>query len=297
VNAGTWVRIVRGMGRDAKVVAMADALRVRRAEVAGCLVAILGELPAVCPAADFSDVPDGAIELWADWEGKRGHFAKAFRAHVLTDVGTWAAWAKHNGAPLEKSERDAERKRQAREAARAAAEEKARAARAEAQDGARPARAASDGRRADGAGTRRDETGRDETRRDGTAVKSFSISSSGGGRGAVERLIDHLAHAATEADHVAVVEARLRASQDPDAVAGVLLGELQGMHGAEYSPAELAQALTEMAAGEAKFSPRLLRGFLRKLREAPAPPRPSTRQQPGETRLQRAARLAAGSAA
>lgn len=106
-----WIRVATGMKNDPDIAHIAEACRVRVAEVVGCVTSLLSELPEHAREGDLTNVPDTLLEQWAGWEGKRGLFAKAFIAHLCIDR-TVRSWEKHNGAALRESDRARERVRE-----------------------------------------------------------------------------------------------------------------------------------------------------------------------------------------
>jgi len=113
-----WIRIAVGIGRDPSVIALSRALGVSTPLTTGCCVLVFAEIPSVSRGGDLSGVSDDAIEAWAQWPGKRGKFAAAFRSHLCTDEGVVRSWEKHNGAAIRESDKAKDRMRMARERSR-----------------------------------------------------------------------------------------------------------------------------------------------------------------------------------
>jgi hypothetical protein len=109
-----WIRIAVGIGRDPSIIAMARGLGVSTPLTTGCCVLVLTEIPTVSRGGDVSGVSDDALEAWAQWPGKRGKFATAFRAYLCTPEGVIKAWEKHNGAAIREADRRAEAMRERR---------------------------------------------------------------------------------------------------------------------------------------------------------------------------------------
>ena len=103
-----WIRIAVGIGRDPSIIGMARTLGVSTPLTTGCCVLVMAELPTVSRGGDLSGVSDDALECWAQWAGKRGKFATAFRSHLCTPEGVLRAWDKHNGSAIRESDRRAE---------------------------------------------------------------------------------------------------------------------------------------------------------------------------------------------
>lgn len=106
-----WIRIAVRIGRDTDIIGMAKTLGVSTPLTTGCCVLVLCELPEGARDGNIGGVSDEAIEAWAQWPGKRGKFAAAFRAHLCTPEGVVKAWEKHNGSAIRRMEADVERKR------------------------------------------------------------------------------------------------------------------------------------------------------------------------------------------
>jgi len=132
----TWIRVAVGIGDDPDIHLLAERLSVSVAEAVGLMVGILAKCPEHAPTGDLQAIPDTLLERWSGWGGKRGKMAPEFRAIFLDADGIWPAWGKHNGKPLEKAERDRDRKRTEREADAEWRASIARTARAGRSDGA-----------------------------------------------------------------------------------------------------------------------------------------------------------------
>ena len=113
-----WIRISTGIMRDPTLIALSVALGVSVPLTTGHVVGVLTSMPEGSKNGDLSSVPDHAIEQWALWRGKRGDFARAFRAHLCDAHGVVRAWEKYNGAALKRLDDDRQRKRAAYEAAK-----------------------------------------------------------------------------------------------------------------------------------------------------------------------------------
>lgn len=104
----SWIRVDRAIGDDVKVYQLAEATKLDVDATIGKLVRIFAEMALHAKDGDLSTVPDQALEDWANWRGKRGVFAGAFR-QLFAPEGAVTDWAKHNGTAIEKAERDAAR--------------------------------------------------------------------------------------------------------------------------------------------------------------------------------------------
>lgn len=100
-----WIRVAVDIMDDSSIDTLAASLKVRVAEAVGCVVCVLAHLPADAPDGNIASKSDRLIEKWAEWEGKRGAFAPAFRATFCTEAGVVRSWDKHNGAALREAER------------------------------------------------------------------------------------------------------------------------------------------------------------------------------------------------
>lgn len=104
-----WTRTPTDWADDPCVHAIADALRIDPAQVAGHLLCVWSVLPAHARDGQLADVADSLLERWARWTGKRGAFAVAFRAHILDADGLWVLWEDLNGAVLREKDGDRQR--------------------------------------------------------------------------------------------------------------------------------------------------------------------------------------------
>lgn len=156
----SWFRVDVAMVDHPRTYALCDRLNDPRA--GWYVIRLWSWVMRYAARGRLSDGARTALERACEWGGQAGELVQA-----LIDVG-WLEidpagglsvhdWDEHQGAAVEKAEKDSERKREDRKRRGNGAE----TARAELADGAETAR----GRRADGAGTRRDETRRDSTRR------------------------------------------------------------------------------------------------------------------------------------
>lgn len=111
-----WIRIAESLPSDPKTHLLAERLGVRLAEAGGLIVFVLLNLPAHAPDGSFKGVPNSMLEEWARWRGTPGLFAEHFRAVFLNRRQVWAAWEKHNGAPLREAEAARQRAKRNRDA-------------------------------------------------------------------------------------------------------------------------------------------------------------------------------------
>jgi hypothetical protein len=94
---------------------LAEEFRLRIAEASGLLVLAFAGMAQHAKDGNLSDIRDSQIEEWARWHGRRGAFAKFFRAHLCDERATVRAWEKYNGAAIRRAEAAKARSRQWRE--------------------------------------------------------------------------------------------------------------------------------------------------------------------------------------
>lgn len=99
-----WIRVATKIKDDVSIAKIADACKIRISEAVGCVVCVLAQFPEHAREGGIAEIPDLLIEQWAGWEGKRGRFASAFRAHMCTDEGVTRSWEKYNGAAIRDSD-------------------------------------------------------------------------------------------------------------------------------------------------------------------------------------------------
>ena len=79
----TWIRWECKTPNHELIAALAEELHVRRAEAHGLYAGTCCGFGEHQPDGDAAAVRDGALEKWADWQGKPGRFAAVFRALCL----------------------------------------------------------------------------------------------------------------------------------------------------------------------------------------------------------------------
>lgn len=99
-----WVAIDVNIAGDPGVHRMAAALRVRVPELVGLLALTFAGMAQHATDGQLADVPDSVLEMWSRWHGKRGAFAKQFRAELCDESGLVTAWEKYNGAKIRRAE-------------------------------------------------------------------------------------------------------------------------------------------------------------------------------------------------
>lgn len=85
-----------------------------RAAAAGLLVALWGRLADHQPDGSVITRDDEQLEEWAQWKGKPGAFATAFRERFVDENGVLLEWEKYQGAALARREADRQRKENSR---------------------------------------------------------------------------------------------------------------------------------------------------------------------------------------
>lgn len=111
-----WIRVNARLADDVDVRAFAKAILPRAsvragvAQACGYLVILWGHVIDEQEDGDVSSRDDDTLEEWARWDGKRGVFAKAFRAAFTID-GKIQQWDEYQGTLIIRRERDRDRKR------------------------------------------------------------------------------------------------------------------------------------------------------------------------------------------
>lgn len=106
----TWIRVESGIRGSAKIRRFATDLKIAPAAAVGHLVLLWGQVAEHVSSGDLSNTQDELLEEWALWTGRRGRFAKAYRA-AFAPSGTIHDWQEHQGKLIERRMRDRERKR------------------------------------------------------------------------------------------------------------------------------------------------------------------------------------------
>lgn len=103
-----WFRVDAGAVDDTRIGELALALKVRRNEAFGLVVAVwCGH--AHQPQAKLAQFDDAQLEGWARWHGRRGKFASAFRALFQEADGSLRGWWRQ-AKLIERMERDRTRR-------------------------------------------------------------------------------------------------------------------------------------------------------------------------------------------
>lgn len=235
-----WIRVASDMKSDPSVGLVAETCNIGIGSAVGFVVNVLGEMATQAKDGALGGVPDRTIELWAAWDGKRGSFAKAFRAALCTEEGVVRSWEKHNGAAIRKAENDIERKRISRAI------------------GAETAR----GRRADGAATAQVDVDVDVNNQLRKQLAKVDIPSP---PAATLRWVDPVGHEALGALFATV--------QVETAWVGLLRGLSQGTTlGRPVSAVRLALAVQDFVAAGKHLepngpNPKLFEGFVKRAKE------------------------------
>jgi hypothetical protein len=116
-----WVSIARNIHQDVRIISIAYAMHGQVKPVTaidaavGKVVRVLSAMVDEAKDGSLSQIPDAAIEEWAQWQGKPGVFAKAFRTSMCDDAGVVRKWDEYNGAKIRNAEAGATRKKNWRE--------------------------------------------------------------------------------------------------------------------------------------------------------------------------------------
>lgn len=102
-----WIRIAVGIMDDPSILQVSEACGVSVPTTTGHVVGVLGKLPTHAKTGDLSGVTDRTIEQWAQWKGKAGRFAAAFRSYLCDAQGVVRSWEKHNGSAIREADRRA----------------------------------------------------------------------------------------------------------------------------------------------------------------------------------------------
>ncbi len=112
-----WIRVNAKLANDPQVIAFALVILPRQPvwlsvrAACGLLGALWGCVVDEQEDGNLSGRADDILEAWAGWGGKRGLFAKEFRAHFVDADGSIREWADYQGKLIERREYDRERKR------------------------------------------------------------------------------------------------------------------------------------------------------------------------------------------
>lgn len=251
-----WIKVAVGISRDESVLAIADRLGVSVPTTTGYVVLVYTALAEGCVSGNLSNTTDSTIERWAQWNGKRGKFAEAFRAELCTPEGLVRSWEKYNGGALRELERDRERKK--------------------AERAAEKARKQSDGRPSDDSRTSDQCPPLEEKRGEERREELPSHSSSDGEEGRWSLAFASIAPCVAPVGHDALREL-LRHVQQPETWAGIIRGCASGQSMPEARPASaerIAAAVQDFVAGghhrDPKALTKLFRGYISNAKASPA---------------------------
>lgn len=265
-----WIRVAQQIGDDPRLDAMAVTCNVWMATVVGCVVCVLTKLPQHAEDGNVSDVSDAMLERWAQWQGKKGQFAAAFRAEMCNDDGIVRAWERYNGSAMREAKRSMDRSKAYREERKRTKNERVRAA-----FGTENER---------GNETRRDETNsnygvsaspvvvadipREAAPQAATAKRKRPAED-------VVAAFDACRHVVLPCHHDALADL-LEAVPNATAWAGILTGMHSGLSAPGNRPTEphrLGTAIQDFVASgkHRNASPGLFRGFVDRAKAAPTP--------------------------
>lgn len=115
-----WIRVNVALLDDADVRQFGTVLYPRleaftaRAAAGGHLCALWGKFAEHQPDGRAARRDDEQMEEWAQWKGKAGTFATAFRDRFVGTDGVIRLWDEYQGAALDKREKDRQRKEKER---------------------------------------------------------------------------------------------------------------------------------------------------------------------------------------
>lgn len=106
-----WVPVYRKVFTDPRMAALAAQLGLARDQAIMHCIHLWHAVADQSPAkGEIGDIDDATLELWAEWRGRRGRFATAYRELFQVD-GCIRNWERYVGDALEAAERERERKR------------------------------------------------------------------------------------------------------------------------------------------------------------------------------------------
>ena len=106
-----WVPVYRKVFTDPRMAALAARLGASRDQAVIYCIHLWHAVADQSPAkGEIGQVDDATIEVWAEWRGRKGRFAVAYRELFQVD-GCIRKWKTYVGDALEASEREKERKR------------------------------------------------------------------------------------------------------------------------------------------------------------------------------------------
>lgn len=105
----TWIRVEADAGADTKWKLLGKRCGIDADCAFGKVVRLWGRVIDQQEDGDLSTTPDEAIEDWANWRGKPGLFAKAFR-DICTSHGKIKGWDEFQGALISRRRADRVRK-------------------------------------------------------------------------------------------------------------------------------------------------------------------------------------------
>jgi hypothetical protein len=259
-----WIRWECSTRSHELIGQLAEELKVRRAEAVGLYVNTCCGFGEHRQDGDAATVTDATLEAWADWQGKPGKWAGAFRTLCLEDGGQVRGWWRQE-ALLRHQEQKRQRPGQGSRKAAAKQDQGPSEGRGEAAAGPAPARHRPSAGNEDvyGNGTKATLLAADEDR-----LGADPAAAAAGNLGA--RVRQELPE-----EYRAAFDGHLRASRNPEALVAELQAIASGMHPPGYPWPLIGRALHELAVAGVALTARSLRGFCRKLAEPDPPQRPS----------------------
>jgi hypothetical protein len=105
-----WIRVSARKASSLEIIRFAAELGIPRVHALGHYVALGGEIAEALPDGNIANVPDDALECWADWTGERGKLAAAVRCALQSPDGQFDGWSETMGKLVEMRQRDRDRK-------------------------------------------------------------------------------------------------------------------------------------------------------------------------------------------
>jgi hypothetical protein len=113
-----WLESHADLRDHPKTDMLMDLLAITRRDAVGLLHMVWWRALTYAPSGDLSDMTDAQIARWADWDGDPGHLVAALKTAGFLDAArALHDWDEYAGRWIDRRNADAERKREARNAA------------------------------------------------------------------------------------------------------------------------------------------------------------------------------------
>jgi hypothetical protein len=109
-----WIRVDTDVADNPKIGRFAARLGLDVETTLGHLVRVWGKMAEQKSDGSLRGVTGMTIESWANWRGKKGHFAEAFRRAFVVKGGVVKGWGERQGKLVLRQIADALRKREGR---------------------------------------------------------------------------------------------------------------------------------------------------------------------------------------